>query len=557
MSLLLESTIKVSLILLVALGLMPLLRHRSAALRHWVLSASLFCAAMAPLAQLVVPQWHLPPRLASVVLSAPARSLPALASSSAPRDATEDRDVSGFAASATTHGRLPSLAALVRWIWIAGAGLSGAVLLIGLWRLTLLAATARPLVGGMWVDRAEEICREYACRRPVTLLQSNHRTLLVTCGLRRPKIILPAAARDWSEDRARLVLYHELAHVRRGDWIVQLLGEFLRTIYWFNPLVWKACSRLREESEQACDDDVINRGVDGSSYAAHLVDIARSLQQRRVWTPAPAIARSSTLEKRVKAMLNTHLNRRPVSRSASAATLAALLTVTVPIAGFAAAQTVFATLTGSIVDPTNAAVPGVTLVLTNAQTQAKYEISSGGAGQYEFVGLPPGEYMLEARLPGFAALQGKVTLAGQKVQRDLRLALGSLTETVTVKNNGVRSTTPPVVEVREPRPVRCGESEAAGGLRVGGNVRPPMKIKHVSPVYPSNLADAGVGGAVALEVRIGTSGVVDDVNVVSSSHPELAEAAVAAVRQWQFDATLLNCVPVEVAMDVRVNFVRE
>ena len=256
-------------------------------------------------------------------------------------------------------------------------------------------------------------------------------------------------------------------------------------------------------------------------------------------------------------MLNTHLNRRPVSRSASAATLAALLTVTVPIAGFAAAQTVFATLTGSIVDPTNAAVPGVTLVLTNAQTQAKYEISSGGAGQYEFVGLPPGEYMLEARLPGFAALQGKVTLAGQKVQRDLRLALGSLTETVTVKNNGVRSTAPPVVEVREPRPVSCGGSEAAGGLRVGGNIRPPMKIKHVSPVYPSNLADAGVGGAVALEVRIGTSGVVDDVNVVSSSHPELAEAAVAAVRQWQFDATLLNCVPVEVAMNVRVNFVRE
>ena len=50
--------------------------------------------------------------------------------------------------------------------------------------------------------------------------------------------------RSWSDERARVVLSHELAHIRRGDWIVQLSAELLRAIYWFNPLLWVACRRL-------------------------------------------------------------------------------------------------------------------------------------------------------------------------------------------------------------------------------------------------------------------------------------------------------------------------
>ena len=557
MSLLLESTIKVSLILLLALALMPLLRRRSAALRHWVLSASLLCAAVSPLAQLVVPSWRLPSGLASVVLNpisntGASAELASTARAGAPgvgrhrsRTDNDAADRKWFSLSAT----LPS-------IWIAGTALGMSILLVGLWRLTRLAAAAKPISDGVWVERAEEICRDYAWRRPVTLLQSTHPSLLVTCGVMRPKVILPAAARGWSEERVRLVLYHELAHVRRGDWVLQLAAEFLRTVFWFNPFVWMVCARLRVESEQACDDVVLSRGVDGPDYATHLVEIARNLQQPPAWMPAPSIARTSTLEKRVKAMLDAHLNRRPVSRSASAATLVVLLSVTVSIAGFAAAQTSFGTLAGSIVDPMNAALPGVTLVLTNAQTKAKYEISSGRTGQYEFVGLPPGDYVLEARLPGFAVLQGRVTVAGQKVQQDLKLEIGTLTETVTVRNNGGGSTNTPVTETREPRPITCGGGpDAARGPAIGGNIRPPMKIKHVAPVYPANLAAAGVDGSVALQSRIGTTGIVEEVTVVSSPNPELAEAAAAAVRQWQFDSTLLNCVPVEVQMKVTVNFV--
>ena len=140
----------------------------------------------------------------------------------------------------------------------------------------------------------------------MTLLQSTHPSLLVTWGLARPKVILPAAADAWTDARARVVLSHELAHIRRGDWIVQLSAELLRAFYWFNPLLWIACRRLRLESEHACDDEVMSRGVEGTDYATHLIELARALNQRRhMWFPAPAMARPSSLERRVRAMLNS------------------------------------------------------------------------------------------------------------------------------------------------------------------------------------------------------------------------------------------------------------
>ena len=77
------------------------------------------------------------------------------------------------------------------------------------------------------------------------------------------------------------MLRHELAHIRRGDWAVLIAAELLRAVYWFNPLVWIACSRVRQESEYACDDAVLNAGVEGSEYATHLLDLARTLNANR------------------------------------------------------------------------------------------------------------------------------------------------------------------------------------------------------------------------------------------------------------------------------------
>jgi protein TonB len=90
-------------------------------------------------------------------------------------------------------------------------------------------------------------------------------------------------------------------------------------------------------------------------------------------------------------------------------------------------------------------------------------------------------------------------------------------------------------------------------VRVGGTVRPPQKIKNVAPDYPAIARAARKEGVVILEAVIGADGTVSDVRVLRSI-PLLDDAAVNAVRQWQFTPTLLNGIAVPVVMTVTVAF---
>ena len=82
----------------------------------------------------------------------------------------------------------------------------------------------------------------------------------------------------------------------------------------------------------------------------------------------------------------------------------------------------------------NGLLPKTTLVLTNTRTQAKYEVRSDESGRFEFVGLPPSDYVLQAALPGFATLRGTVSITGQDVFQEVRLNVGEIEETITVTN---------------------------------------------------------------------------------------------------------------------------
>jgi protein TonB len=90
-------------------------------------------------------------------------------------------------------------------------------------------------------------------------------------------------------------------------------------------------------------------------------------------------------------------------------------------------------------------------------------------------------------------------------------------------------------------------------VRVGGSIKEPQKIRHVAPVYPAIAQAAGVQGTVILETVIGEDGRVRNLRVLRPV-PLLDEAAVNAVRQWQFTPTLLNGEPVPVVMTVTVTF---
>ena len=125
---------------------------------------------------------------------------------------------------------------------------------------------------------------------------------------------LRAEENEWSDDRRRAVLLHELGHVRRRDLIGHTLARITCAVYWFHPLVWTAARRMRIESERACDDLAITSGARASEYAEHLLDIVTRVRQQS--TPAVAIpmAQRKEFEGRMLAILDPELERKGPNR---------------------------------------------------------------------------------------------------------------------------------------------------------------------------------------------------------------------------------------------------
>jgi beta-lactamase regulating signal transducer with metallopeptidase domain len=553
MNLLFESALKVSVVVGIGLLAGTLLRQRSAAFRHWVLAAAMLAALATPLLMVLAPSWNLPVR------SAVAGHSPAT-----PAAAEASRRVTSIGVTTTVTGTEttpPSQSidpvSILLAVWLAGVIVNLSGLANGLWRLHRIAARAVVVHDGPWVDAACSLGEHYGLRRAVRLLQSDQAALLLTWGFFAPKVMLPTDAASWANDRIRVVLAHELAHIRRSDWIIQIAGELLRIVYWFNPLMWFASARLRLESERACDDAVVNLGVHGRDYAVHLLELARQFgRASQASFPASAIApRPSSLQRRVSAMLNPRLSRRPLSALTRLGTIAGLLAVALPIALFA--QNTFATMAGTIVDASGAVLPGVSVVLTDTDRNVRHQVTSDGTGRFELIGLPQGAYTLEAGLPGFETFRQKLTLSGQDVNRDITLSVGTIQEVIGVTNGGP-GTVPQ--DYRAGRlPPNCGPGRGGsagparrsdGAVRVGGQIRTPRKLFHVPPIYP----EGSPAGTVRMNAVIGVDGRVKETTVTNDAPPALAQSAIDAVQRWEFDPTLLNCVPVDVRMTVVVDY---
>ncbi len=525
-----DLALRSSIVLLAGLFVDVALARRSAALRHFVLASAIVSAATIVPLSIWLPAWHIPL----------ARRAPVGAHVSTPVTAVH---ISDRETATVRVGADLTFDTVVAATWAAGCVLSGVLLLGGIWKLTRTSRRAEHVRDIRWTSACRGIAESYGERRPIVLLRTDTTDLLATWGVLRPRVLLPSHARDWSDDRIHVVLCHELAHIRRNDWIVQVGAEFVRTIFWFNPLAWIICTRLRRESEQACDDAVLGQHVSARNYAGHLLDLAKQCRRTSTWTSATPMARTSTLERRIAAMLNPALNRTPLTPRAAITAIALLLVVTLPIAVMRAAQTTPATLALTVYDATGGVMPGVQLTLEDAQGQAQQAMTSA-AGRYDFPQIAPGKYLLAATLPGFRALKQEFELRNSRDwDRVITLQVGEVHESITVQERRVTG------------PVGPSQPQLPKPIRVGGNIRVPTKEVDVHPIYPTTMRDAGREGVVPIEAIIGTDGSVASVRVLTAQvHPDFAIAAVDAVRQWKFTPTLLNGAPVEVVMNVTVQF---
>jgi TonB family protein len=420
----------------------------------------------------------------------------------------------------------------------------------------------------------------------------------VTFGLRQPVVLLPAALRQQAEATRVAIAAHELVHIRRRDWCWVMVEELLRTACWFHPALWWLISRVQQAREEVVDCTVVAITGRRREYLQALLAFADDTPL----APAPAFARRRHLFRRIlllsredamttrrlvasafvmmviiTAAAGAAVRAFPVHESDSGSTqwtIAELLQPAGPVEQSAKRVSVEKLVPNrvageqpafpSVADSDTSAV--VTLRVTLDQTGRVAELrlaafsfrrgnvsgSVEGSGFNDFASKaqfrdPSGAVFTgESMRPVFEAFIESAAAAVSRWQFEPP-SEGPLTFlTSAFFTNGMAST------ANAPAPARSAVN-SEGALRVGGNVKAPVKIKHVAPVYPEDAKDARVQGVVIAEVRIEPDGRVSDAKVLRSI-PMLDEAALAAIRQWEFNPPQLNGAPVPVVMVVTLQF---
>ncbi len=139
-------------------------------------------------------------------------------------------------------------------VWSLGAGVLLLRALLGAGWAFWLRASARPMASwDCWWLLQE--CKGIAdVTEPVAILESSRIKSPCLLGMLRPALILPAGlAAELSRNELRLVLLHELAHMRRRDLALNWVLAAVETIHWFNPVVWVLTREIRDGREEACD----------------------------------------------------------------------------------------------------------------------------------------------------------------------------------------------------------------------------------------------------------------------------------------------------------------
>ena len=304
----------------IAFVVLVLLRNRTPQTRYVVACAALLAMLVAPLvtigvlsrssavtragASLPIPvqagadAGAMPDARAIVTNLIMARSLSSV-------DVAAPAQAGGSAANAGPRAWLP----LVVLLWISGVGVLLVRLLGGCWRINRLHRESRAAAPSMWIDAAGRIAATLGLARRIHVVDSPLVDTPTVIGWVKPVILLPVAAfAGLSPSQVEAILAHELAHIRRHDFLVNLLQTFAETILFYHPAVWWLSSRIRAEREHCCDVVALSVCGDAVSYAEALLE----LESWRTVQPRLAVAATGgTLMTRVRRLLGAPADDRP------------------------------------------------------------------------------------------------------------------------------------------------------------------------------------------------------------------------------------------------------
>ena len=330
MQILIAIAIKSLLIAGLSLGLLQLMKKRSAAERSWIAHIGLLALVIVAFAPMVLPRWH---------VEVPAMFASSSANETAPTPASMPTNI-GLPASvpqvtkvSPAAVQLPSLstAAAAAALYAIPAAILILITLLALVRLIALRARADVLVDGHWLSALARAQRRMGFKHGTALLTSNDLASPISWGLMRPVILLNSRAVE-AAGEAEAIIAHELAHVARMDWIKLLLARFATALFWFNPLVWLLAREAHQLREEAADDSVLAADIVDTDYAQLLVGVARH-ECPGLLLGAHGVAPSkSSLARRVARVLDGKSVRGPVARSFAMGVFAGAIVVAGPLA---------------------------------------------------------------------------------------------------------------------------------------------------------------------------------------------------------------------------------
>ena len=297
-------------------GVLWLCRRRSANARYAVASGGLAALLAAPVVTAAV-LWQAAraPEPVGPVNGAATRTL---GSGSAGGHALVARDSMD-----AVHARLAAALPAVVAIWLAGVSLLLVRMGGGVWRVHRLheAGLAAPV--SRWQEVAARLASRLGLVDAVRVVESRLVGVPTVVGWMRPIVLLPVAAlANLTPAQVEAILAHELAHVRRHDYLVNLLQSLAETVLFYHPAVWWVSGRIRAEREHCCDDVALVISGDRVGYASALA----ALEEWRGREAAPALgAADGPLGGRVRRILDRPPRERPRARGRLAAWAVALV----------------------------------------------------------------------------------------------------------------------------------------------------------------------------------------------------------------------------------------
>lgn len=512
----------------------------------------------------------------------------------APDPGTSVRVETGIAVSVSPggpSGRAFDWTALVLPVLAVGAAVRLGWLAICLARLRRLRRRGERARAG---DEHDELQRVIGVRCEIRVVDRLRQP--VTFGLLRPVILLPGALASAPADVQRAVVSHELFHVKRRDWGWLLAEELVCAVFWFNPAVWWLVSQVQSARELVVDELAVLATGRRRAYVEALMAFAdetslapvaafggrRQLFHRIVMLSKEGVMSSRRLVLTCGivvaalaagtwqavsafplAMVPQAIRQSapgPLEQRANAVTpenpiprriaeVPAQFPVEAELIGARGSVTLMVTLddVGRVAEARR-----IGLRVSTREPQASIAFSTPNAGEEKFVVNNDLDFSNKLR----AAAGAFETAAMQAVEQwryDAPAAAPiSLVVSFTFSPGSVTASQGTFTP-RGRGSVAASTLDTAGAIRVGGNVKPPKKLRDVRPVYPPEAQQARVSGLVILEARIGADGSVEDAQVLRSI-PLLDQAAIDAVLQWRFTPTLLNGQAVPVMMTVTVNF---